>query len=178
MRRRAALLRGVNLGGRSLKMEDLRAIAATLGFTDPRTLLASGNLVLTSDLDDAEIAVRLEQALRDAGLVTDVIVRDHQALVAAVAANPFAGAAADHPSHFLVSFHRDPFPPDALARAAAFHDGPEKMSVVGRELYIDHVGREQMRESKLLAVMKKAKFPTVTTARNWNTLLKLVEATR
>lgn len=41
-----ALLRGVNLGGRKVVMAELRAACEAAGFTDVRTLVASGNIVL------------------------------------------------------------------------------------------------------------------------------------
>lgn len=175
MRRVAALLRGVNLGKRKLLSEDLAAVTRGAGYADVRTFLASGNVVFASDRASAEIERALEAALLAHGLVTDVLVRDAAELTAVIAANPFVDEAADHPSHMLVTFHRDPFPAELIAAAAGLNTGPERMIAIGRELFTDYVGRETMRESKLLQVMKKAKFPTVATARNWNTVTKLAE---
>jgi hypothetical protein len=42
-----ALLRAVNVGGRSVAMAELRAMLAELGCGNPRTLLQSGNAVFT-----------------------------------------------------------------------------------------------------------------------------------
>ena len=80
-----------------------------------------------------------------------------------VAADPFPDAVEDHPSHVTVTFHREPFPPAALDRLRAVHDGPEDLSVVARELFIDFGGREGVRESKLVTTMRKAKLPAVAT---------------
>jgi uncharacterized protein (DUF1697 family) len=171
--RRAALLRGVNLGGRKLLMSDLAKICADLGFQDPLTLLASGNVVFSAGGTAADIEAALEAALARFGLDTDVMVRDVGELHRIVSVNPFAEAVLDHPSHVTVTFHRDFFPPEALERLRAVHDGPERLCAVGRELFVDFGGREQMRESKLLTSMRKARFPTVATARNWNTVTKL-----
>jgi uncharacterized protein (DUF1697 family) len=171
--RRAALLRGVNLGGRTLLMTDLKAIAEALGFTRVETLLASGNVLFDADQPGPEIETMLEAALEQYGLKTDVMVRDLAEIRAVIAANPFADAVLDHPSHVLVTFHRDPFPPDRIARLAEVHDGAERLHAVERELYTDFLGQQQMRDSKLLQGMNKAKFPKVATARNWNTVAKL-----
>lgn len=173
MTRFAALLRGVNLGGRTLLMRDLADTCARLGYRDARTLLASGNVVFEAADDAAAIETALERALAARGLVTDVLVREATELHATVIANPFPAAVADHPSHVLVTFHRDPFPADVLARHLALHDGPERMIAIGRDLFIDFGGREQMRASRLPTTMRKLRFPTVATARNWNTVLKL-----
>jgi len=173
--RRVALLRGVNLGGRTLLMRDLAEICAELGYKDVRTLLASGNVIFNAAEPSAEIEKALEAALERFGLKTDVLVRDGTELEEVLSRNPFKAAADDHPSHLLITFHRAPFPPEALDRLHAFHSGPEQLAAIGRELFIDYGGRDQMRASTLLTSMRKARFPTVATARNWNTVTKLAE---
>ena len=176
--RRAALLRGVNLGGRKLFMADLTAICIDLGYRNPTTLVASGNVVLTTEDGAPEVEAALEAALARVGLVTDVLVRGSAELEQVIAANPFPDAVEDHPSHVTVTFHREPLPPEPLNRLCAIHDGSERLSAVGRELFIDYGGREGMRESKLVTAMRKAKFPTIATARNWNTVVKLAAMLR
>ena len=48
MARLVALLRGINLGAkRRVAMADLRALLEEIGYTDVRTVLASGNAVIT-----------------------------------------------------------------------------------------------------------------------------------
>lgn len=175
MKRWAAMLRGVNLGGRKLLSKDLQATAEGLGFERVATLLASGNVVFDSDLPGPKIEAKLEAALLAQGLGTDVVVRDLDEMRAVIAANPFVDAAADHPSHMLVTFHRDPFPAEALERHAAIHLGGELLQANGRELYSDYRSQQGMRESKLVQTMKKAKFPSVATGRNWNTVNKLAQ---
>jgi uncharacterized protein (DUF1697 family) len=63
--RYVALLRGINVGGKSLvRMEELRACAEGLGFADVRTYIASGNLLFSSpERSEARLAERLEPAL-------------------------------------------------------------------------------------------------------------------
>lgn len=170
MTRWAALLRGVNLGGRKLLSADLKRIAESLGFTNVETLLASGNVVFDAAQPGPELETMLEAALLAHGLKTDVMVRNRAEMAAVIAANPYPEAALDHPSHMLVTFHRDPFPANALDR---LQPGPELLHPHGRELYSDYRSQMGMRESKLLQTMAKAKFPKVATARNWNTVNKL-----
>jgi uncharacterized protein (DUF1697 family) len=174
----AALLRGVNLGGRKLLMSDLAEICTEVGLEAPRTLLASGNVVFTTDSSVVDVEASLEAALARFGLKTDVLVRDGAELDQVIRANPFGDAVRDHPSHVLVTFHRRPFPPDALERLRAAHAGPEQVVAINRELFVDYNGREQMRASTLLAGMRKARLPAIATARNWNTVMKLAEILR
>jgi uncharacterized protein (DUF1697 family) len=173
VKRWAALLRGVNLNGRKLVMTDLKVLCEGLGYTDVKTLLASGNVVFAAPGTAAEIEKQLEAALDKHGLKTDVIVRDKAELAQVLAADPWPEATQEHPSHCLVSFHRDPFPAEALTRLAELHDGPERLHAIDRELYVDYRSQQGMRDSKLLQGTAKAKFPKVATGRNWNTVGKL-----
>ena len=176
MTRWAAMLRGVNLGGRKLLMDDLARTCTALGLTEVRTLLASGNVVFAAEGEALAVERALEAALADQGLVTDALLRNRAELVEAMAANPFTGAALNHPSHLLVTFHREAFPAEALERLSNIHCGPERLHAAGHELFIDFGGREGMRASTLLQSMRKARFPTVATGRNWNTVAKLAAA--
>lgn len=174
--RYVALLKGVNVGGnRKLPMADLKAFVEGLGFGGVQTLLASGNVVFETDGD----AVALEALLADKAKValeldTAWFVRSHVELAAVVAANPFLEAATERPNHLLVTFHREAFPAALLAGLSGY-DGPERLAAVGRELFADYpagIGRSTLH--KATATLK---FPTIATARNWNTVGKLVALT-
>jgi uncharacterized protein (DUF1697 family) len=98
--RYAAFLRGMNLGGRRLGNEALRAAVESLGFTEVAAFLASGNLALTASGEaPREIARRLEEGLATAlGYPVPTYVRS------AAEVHAIAG--------------RRPFPPAAIARTA------------------------------------------------------------
>ncbi|MEO5866750.1 MAG: DUF1697 domain-containing protein [Sphingomonas sp.] len=171
----AVLLKGLNIGGKRLAMPDLKAFLEGLRFTDVKTLLASGNAVFTASIEDGR---KLESAIEDAAtkqleLKTEWFVRNHAELAAIMKANPFPDAAKAHPNHLLVHFHRDKFP--AVLLDGFTHDGPERLAAHGRELYVDYPA--DVGHSTLPQAMAKAKFPKLATARNWNTVLKLVELT-
>ena len=55
MTRYAALLRGVNVGGVNIKMADVAKAFTDAGFTDVKTILASGNVLLTSRWGEAKV---------------------------------------------------------------------------------------------------------------------------
>ena len=62
----AVFLRGINVGGISIKMADLKEALKSRPFTDVKTLLASGNVVLASDLTPAAVKKEFEACLREA----------------------------------------------------------------------------------------------------------------
>jgi uncharacterized protein (DUF1697 family) len=170
-----ALLRAVNVGGRSLKMGDLTAFASDLGLSGPRTLLQSGNLVFESaDRSDATLEARLEaEAEARFGFALEFMIRSAAEWRALVAANPFAEAARDDPSHLLVMALKTPPAAGALEALRAVIKGREQAQLVGRDAYLvypDGIGR-----SKLTIGVIERKLGVRGTGRNWNTVLKLGE---
>lgn len=170
----AALLKGLNIGGKRMAAPELKAVVERLGYADATTLLASGNIVFTADeADGAALEARIAAALAERGLDTEVLVRNAAEMRAVIAANPFPDAAAARPNHLTVTFHRAPVPAGPLTALADTYHGPERLHADGRELYIDHP--DGIGTSKLPPAMAKAKFPPIATARNWNTLVKLAD---
>lgn len=81
---RVALLRGVNVGGVTVKSAQLAGTFRRIGFTDVKTVLASGNVLFDGPGRPAEQATSIEKALSDEfGYTARVIVTD-QAMIAAV----------------------------------------------------------------------------------------------
>ena len=172
----AALLRGINLGKRQLKSAELKAVVESLGFTDVKTLLASGNVVFTAPGKHAAELERLlhEALVKHTGLKSEVFVRSPQEMEAIVVANPFPEVAKERPSQLVAIFHRAKVDPAPLDKLMTGYDGPERMKPIGRELYIDFPDGQG--RSNLYPAMGKAKLDPVTTARNWNTVLKIRDA--
>jgi uncharacterized protein (DUF1697 family) len=173
--RLALLLRGVNLGGsRKLPMADLRALLSSLGHTDVKTILASGQAVVTTGRPAPEVAAELETRLfEDAGLRTDVLVRDGEELAAILAANPFPTADEDGSRHAVV-FLRQPLKPAELTKLAPESYAPDELVANGRELYLRLPNG--FADSKLSLAVGKVKGVPATT-RNWNTVRKLAALT-
>jgi uncharacterized protein (DUF1697 family) len=111
-----ALLRGINLGGKRMKMENLRQVFGKLGLTEVSTLLASGNVLFESAQKDAG-ALRddIEEAIEAGfGFRARVILRSAREIEELVAAEPFAGVEGSKDARLHISF---------LAEAAS--GGPE-----------------------------------------------------
>lgn len=172
----AAMLRGINLGKRQLKSAELKAVVEAMGFTQVRTILASGNVVFEAGNAEPEAIERdLHAALEKAtGLKSEVFVRNRAELERLARDNPFPEVARERPSQLLVTFHRDPVDQAPLDRIAESYDGPERLVAKGRELFVDFPNGQG--ESRLGPAMGKAKFSSVATGRNWNTVLKLLAA--
>jgi uncharacterized protein (DUF1697 family) len=176
-----SLLRGVNVGGNGLiKMEPLREAYESIGLADVRTLLQSGNVLFRSGLKDRQrLGKRIMQEIeRRFDLQVEVILRTLDEVARIVDRGPVLSPRADK-SKLLVMFLSAV--PDAAAQAALrkWHKDKELKELLelrGPEIYLyypDGVGR-----SKLTGAVIESKLDTAGTARNWNTLLKLVEVGR
>jgi uncharacterized protein (DUF1697 family) len=168
-----ALLRAVNVGGRTLKMADLVRLALDLGLERPRTLLQSGNLVFeTDEAPDGDLERRLEaEAAVRFGFEVDFLVRSAAAWRDVIANNPFPEAARDDPSHLVVMPLRTTPAEGAIEVLRASIAGREDAALSGRELYLvypDAIGR-----SKLTIQLIERRLATRGTARNWNTAIRL-----
>ena len=176
-----SMLRGVNVGGSGLiKMEPLREAYESIGLADVRTLLQSGNVLFRSGLTDRQRLVKriMQELERRFDLQVDVILRTLAEVASIVDRGPVLSPRADK-SKLLVMFLSAV--PGAAAQAALrkWHKDKELKELLelrGPEIYLyypDGVGR-----SKLTGAVIESKLDTAGTARNWNTLLKLVEVGR
>ncbi len=169
MTRYIALLRGINVGGHNkLPMADLRASLERAGFSDVATYIQSGNVALTGPSCRSEDLSRV--IADDFGLEIAVMVRTGEQLAAAIAANPFPEAEAE-PKRLLVHFCTNPAPPDALDGFDHTKYGRDRVAVADGNLYVAFdVGAGS---SKLSSSILDKLAGSPTTARNWNTVLKL-----
>jgi len=162
-----ALLRGVNLGKRQLKMEDLRRIATDLGLEDASTYIASGNLLFRSSKTESALKKQLEAALADhMGARVAVMVRTAEELAAVANENPFR----DEAQNFTVAFFLDETPDQNALEGTKNVDG-ERMAVGTREIYVHYPRGQGQSRLHIPAAM-------TGTARNMNTVTKLAELAR
>ena len=149
-----AFLRGINVGGHNmLRMDDLKALCTSLGYADVRTVLQSGNVIFRAKRATAK---QLEEATG-----VRVILRTENELRAVVADNPFETIR--NPGHLHVIFLDKAPTAEAAAKLRAIYKGPEIIHVNG-------AGR-----SKLTNALIERTLGVAGTARNWNTVTRLLE---
>jgi uncharacterized protein (DUF1697 family) len=173
-----SMLRAANVGGTSvIRMEPLRAAYEAMGFRDVRSLLQSGNVLFRSSARDRRALTRriVQEIERRFGLHIEVVVRTLEELESVVERGPVLSPKAD-PAKLLVMFLAGVPDGQGQARLVKSHKGPEMLEVRGPEVYLyypEGVGR-----SKLTTAVLESHLGTTGTARNWNTLTKLLEAAR
>lgn len=137
MPRYIAFLRAINVGGHTVKMEDLRKLFESMGFTGVETFIASGNVVFEAASMDAPA---LERRIADglcAALGYDVaaFLRTGPELAAIAAYLPFPQPAIDAATAFNIAFLGGE--PDAAAtqKLMALRSDIDDFHVHGREVY-------------------------------------------
>jgi uncharacterized protein (DUF1697 family) len=175
--RYAALLRGINVGGKHVvPMAELARLFSAAGCRDVATYIQSGNVVFGAD---ARTVARLPgelaaQIQRRFGVDAPVVLRTHAELAAVAGKNPFVSLGADL-ARLMVVFLAETPARTALATLDPARSPPDELVVRGRDIYLrcpNGYGR-----SKLTNQYFDSKLKTVSTVRNWRTVLKLVELT-
>lgn len=174
MGRYVALLRSVNVGGRTVNMQQLAALFEGLGYDDVVTYIQSGNVVFSTGSRSASAVERSIEARihRELGIEVSTLVRTKAELDRILRSNPFLQAKVD-PSKLHVTFLSTK-PASALVRNAdEFDAGADEFRIAGREAYLycpNGYGTTKVNNSFF-----EKKLRTVATTRNWNTVNKLVE---
>lgn len=139
MDRYVAFLRGMNLGGRRIKNEELRRHFEEMGFEEVATFRASGNVVFATPKREAEakLARRVEAELGERlGYEVPVFLRSVEEVAAIAAREPFAAEAdAKSKGKLQVSFLQRKPSAAAKKKALAAATDEDLLAIEGRELY-------------------------------------------
>jgi uncharacterized protein (DUF1697 family) len=173
MTHRIILFRGMNTGGVRAPVREQRAMAETMGLKNPRTLQASGNLVVESGKATAALEADIEVAMEKTfGLKVAAMARTPDQWSRLIAANPFPDEAAAHPARVVAMVMKDGIKAGALEACRELAAGGEAVEAVDDVLYFWFPNGQG--ES---AIFKKAtpRMLGMGTGRNWNTVLKLAD---
>ena len=172
-----ALFSGINVGGnRIVKMAELRAFFEDLGFADIASYVQSGNVVFQAKKGDAaSLPTQIEAAFEKKwGFHSRIMVRDLGWFKRLVSENPYPEVAGDPTKLHAYALEREPTA-EEIARLAEKCIGPESFEVKGDVLYLkapDGLGKSVFAN----LIPRVLKVPG--TARNWRSMLALLEMAR
>ncbi len=177
--RYVAFLRGINLGNRRVKMDQLNAIFASLGFSDVASLIASGNVVFTSPASspsEAALTRTVEEGLAQAlGYSVPTMLRTLPAIQQMIATDPFKDVEVTKQTRRYVTLLATPTA-STLALPYTSPDGFYRvLARTDREVFSVLTVTEGARTVDAMAMLEREYGKAVTT-RNWNTILKLPKA--
>jgi len=132
-----AFLRAINVGGRTVKMEELRAIFAGLGFAAVETFIASGNVIFTADEGDAPaLQQRIEEQLHRAlGYEVTTFLRTDAEVAAIARYAPFPAPVLAAAGALNVALLATPLAPASEQRLLDLRNAIDDFHVDGREVY-------------------------------------------
>lgn len=155
-------------------MAELRQALEDDGYTDVKTYIQSGNVVLThKPAPDAKFAAALERRITAlAGYDVPLTLRSETEMRSVVKRNPFD---VSDPTKLVVWFLNDKPPATALKGLEDVDIGKEAYKLSGRELYLSLPNGQA--DAILPVALAKLKVPAfrTATARNWRTVGKLLE---
>jgi uncharacterized protein (DUF1697 family) len=176
MARYIAFLRGINVGGHQVKMDDLRKWFEALGLDNVATFIASGNIIFeTGNAKPATLTARIERRLHDElGYEVPTFLRTDAELARIADHEPFADLeAADGGSSYVAFLYKRPSA-RAARKVAALSNDTDRVVVHDRELYWHIRGR--MADSTLgPPIFEKALDSVPATVRNLNTVQRLAK---
>lgn len=168
-----ALLRGINVGGRSrVPMKELAVAMEAAGFENFSAYLQTGNVLFESDeTDPYTLADHLQELIAERfGIATLVVMRTPEQLAQAASGHPFLNDEADFAKLHVMFLDREVDPEDVAALDPERSPG-DRFTVDGRDIYLHYptgAGR-----SKLTIGYFERHLGVTATARNWRTVLKL-----
>ncbi len=171
--RYVALLRGVNVGGRTIPMSDLRAGCEAMGLDDVSTVLQSGNVLFSSGEGAAALKSRVEAGLRERfEYPARVQIYTLATLKRIVDASPFSKS--DPLTHSYVVFFEKGLEKQLMGEVGDDVNDIDRL-VIGDGVIYWRVPKGSTLQSGFAKYLTKARYRDAHTNRNINTLRKIIK---
>jgi uncharacterized protein (DUF1697 family) len=163
-------------GHNKIKMVDLAAMFTSLGFRDVVTYIQSGNVVFHDPLDSSDevLSTRIENGISETfKLNISAVIRHVEEIEGLIPRNPYLAEKNFDPARMGVVFLRKAPDQAGLKKMEGISFPPDKFEISGSEIFLfcpNGFGR-----SKLSTNYFENKMKVTGTARNWQTILKMLE---
>jgi uncharacterized protein (DUF1697 family) len=174
-----ALLRGINVSGKKIiKMEELRNLMESVGYTNVKTYIQSGNVIFGSTTRSKEKVAASIEALIEGhyGFDVTVFILDAKDIEKAADNNPFVSQREPEGAgskKLYVTFLSEIPSHENMQKLHEAPIGHDLIEVVDNVLYFKL--QTKASESKLSNNLIESKLKLRATTRNWNVTLKLLE---
>ena len=168
-----AFLRAINVGGHTVKMDELRQLFIGFGFTEVETFIASGNVIFSAaEQPTAEMEARIADGLRTAlGYPVATFIRTDAELARIAAHQPFAPDALATAQALNIALLAQPLDQAATQKVLTLKTEIDDFAVHGREVY--WLCRRKQSESTFSNVVFEKKLGVQATFRSASTVRKL-----
>lgn len=175
MQKYIALLRAINVGGHTVKMDQLRGIFDLMGFSNVETFIASGNVIIETKSKDATALEKLiEQELKKAlGFEVATFLRSDSELAGIADYKPFPKSQLDSATALNIAFLSEPLDNKSKKLVMALKSDIDDFHVHGREVYWLCLRKQS--ESKFSNAVLEKTLGRKSTLRGLNTVRKLAD---
>ena len=174
MTRYVAFLRAINVGGHVVKMDHLRRLFESLGFSSVETFIASGNVVFETSSKNAKVLEkRIENRLRDElGFEVATFIRTEAELADIAKHQPFPPSDLAAAVALNIAFLADALDDKSKQKLMALKTEIDDFHVHGREMY--WLCRRKQSDSTFFKVGFEKTVGRRATVRGANTVKKIV----
>lgn len=174
MHRYIAFLRAINVGGHNtVKMDFLRRLFKSHGFSNVETFIASGNVVFeTASKNARSLGREIEKGLREAlGYEVATFIRTYAELAAVASYKAFGQSDVEGAAALNIAFLADGLDDESSRRLMALRTDVDDFHIHGREIY--WLCRKRQGQSKISNAALEKALGQKSTLRGANTVRKL-----
>ena len=175
MSKHIAFLRAINVGGHNVKMNALRQLFESLGFSDVETFIASGNVIFEAKAGNAKaLEKKIETYLHETlGYEVAAFIRTDAEVAEIAKYKPFPQSKLDVAAALNIGFLADALDANSTQKLISLQTEIDDFDVHGREIY--WLCKKKQSDSKISnAVIEKA-LGIKSTLRGVSTVNKLAE---
>ena len=175
MSQHIAFLRAINVGGHNVKMDHLRQLFESLGFSNVETFIASGNVIFDAKAGNVKaLEKKIEDKLREAlGYEVAAFIRTDAELVEISKYKPFTQSQLDAATALNIGFLAEPLDDTSKQKLMSLQTDIDDFHIHGREIY--WVCKKKQSDSKISNVVIEKTLGIKTTLRGVNTVNKIAE---
>ena len=170
-----AFLRAINVGGHIVRMDALRGLFESLGFSNVETFIASGNVLFeTASKDLIILEKKIESKLREAlGYDVATFIRIDTELKAIANYKAFAQSQLDAATAFNVAFLKESLDDNSNQKVMSLRTTIDDFHIHGRELY--WLCKKKQSESTFSNAVLEKTLGRPSTIRGLATIQKIAE---
>jgi uncharacterized protein (DUF1697 family) len=173
MPRYIAFLRAINVGGHTVKMDDLKALFEELGFLKVETFIASGNVIFESPSKATKtLEQKIEKHLQgNLGYTVATFIRTDSQVAEIASYKPFDKNKLASAKALNIAFLKDPLPDNSVKSLMTLKTEIDDFHVNGTEIY--WLCKQKQSDSKFSNAVLERTLKTQATFRGANTLARL-----
>lgn len=175
MKKYIAFLRAINVGGHNVKMDVLRQLFESLGFSKVETFIASGNVIFEAKAGNVKaLEKKIEKCLQESlGYEVATFIRTDAEVAEIAKYKPFQQSQLDAAGALNIGFLADAPDNSARQKLMSLQTNIDEFHVHGREIY--WLCKKKQSDSKISNVAIEKALGVKSTLRGVNTVNKLSE---